>query len=138
MKKEKKIELQEVLIELTDLVSDVFIQIRNLRKSVKNKSQIIEETKKLENLFNSFPSIVISDDNLISSFNTKINLFSDAINLNKSRQLSRGKLNFFESVYRNPTYYGEIESNLSKVKNVCEVSWYGILQAYGKIIISTL
>jgi len=138
MRKEIKIELQETLIELTNQVSDIFIQIKSLRQSVKDKTQIIEETKKLENLFNSFSNIEVSENKLFSDFNIKINSFSNATNLNKSRQLSRGKINFFDSVYNNPTYYGEIESNLSKIKNICEVSWYGILQAYGKVIISTL
>ena len=95
MRKEIKIELQETLIELTNQVSDIFSQIKSLRQSVKDKTQIIEETKKLENLFNSFSNIEVSENKLFSDFNIKINSFSNATNLNKSRQLSRGKINFF-------------------------------------------
>lgn len=137
MEEKFKTEIFEVLEKTSIQVNKIFNQIIHLRKAIKKKCLIIEETKKLEKLFDEFNfSINNSGDKLTENFRKKIlNLF-DAPNLNKGRQLSKGQFNFFESVYNNPDYFGEIESNLSKVRKECEVCWYGILQSYGKIFIA--
>lgn len=137
MEEINKTELFEALQKTSIQVNKIFRQINHLRKAIKDKCLIIEETKKLELLFDEFDfSMNNSEGKLSENFRNKINAFFDTPNLNMGRQLSRGQFNFFESVYDNPEYFGEIESNLSKVRKKCEVCWYGILQSYGKILIT--
>lgn len=137
--KKLEIELFEKLEGLSKKVNMIFVQIVCLRKAIQEKNQIVEETKKLEELFlGMLPLLGSKGDKLTESFNKKVLELVNAPQINKGRQISRGYFCFFKSVYDNPSNYGEIESNLSKLRKKSEAAWYGILQSYGKIFISAI
>ncbi len=137
--KELEAELFEKLEGLSKKVNMVFVQITNLRNAIKKKEQIEEETRKLERLFLEMDmQLGNQKDKLTDNFNKKVLELISAPQINKSRQISKGHFCFFESVYGNPNNYGEMESNLSKLRKKCEVAWYGILQSYGKIFITAI
>ncbi|MEZ5040253.1 MAG: hypothetical protein R2828_10180 [Saprospiraceae bacterium] len=117
-----------------------FCEIKKIKIKIDNKSFNSDDLNVLRGVFQRRQDSLLDKEVLKSEvavgFWDKEKLFFSAHMIRRGNMLSKPEINFFDYASQNEKDYGMLYSFHSLLREQMETAWYGLLQKYGKVVIS--